>query len=327
MNQSINKSNGLYYKSRKNLFVFFICILISSIVWSFIKLSKDYRYEIMFPLHFSQIPKDKVLVSNTDTILRVTVASTGYKLLVRELKNPDIAIDVNLSDVDLKKSGNIYETSLMTSNLSEKVLQNIDKLKLVSVYPSSINLVFEDAVTKKVPVKPLIDASFAKQFDYYGKVMVYPDSIYVKGAKKDIGNISEIETENLVFSDLSSTKFFTASLKKTKGLKEVLYSENYVKIVLPVAKYTEAKITLPLTFNSDGRKEKLLTFPSKVNVYYYVALKDYIKTDTSMFKVGVDFERALTGEVNKIKVDVIKSPPYVKILRIEPDRVEYIIQK
>jgi hypothetical protein len=282
---------------------------------------------MIFPLHFSNLPKDKVLVGKTDTILRVTVSSTGYKLLVRDLENTDMTVDVDLSNLNLKKSGNIYENSISTTDLNEKVLKNLVKLKLVSVYPTSINLMFEDAVTRKVPVKPVMDISYAKQFDIYGRIMVFPDSIYVTGTKKDIAGIDAIETENIVFSDLSDTRFFTASLKKNLVSSELLYSHDYVKIVLPVARYTEAQITLPITSNPEGRKEKLLTFPSRVNVFYYVALKDYMKIDTSMFKAGVDYQRALTNEVSRLKVDIIKSPSFVKILRIEPERVEYIIQK
>lgn len=282
---------------------------------------------MIFPIHYFNAPANKILVGKTDTLLRVTVSSSGYKLLIRDLKNSAGPVYVDLSLLKIRKSGNNYESSFFSSDLNEKIAKSISKLRMISVYPSSINLVFEDAHSKKVPVRADINVSFEKQYDLYGNMVVYPDSITITGTKKELANISFVETEKVLFSNVNNTKFFTASLKRIKGAKEIMYSKDYVSIALPVAQYTEAEITVPVKLSQTISKEKLLTFPEKVNIIYYVALSDYKKVDTSAIRAQVDCEKAMTREVDKLKVDIVKSPSFIKILRVVPERVEYIIQK
>ena len=301
--------------------------MLSLIVWTFIKLSKDYRYEMIFPIHYVNIPQNKILVGKTDTILRVTVSSTGYKLLIRDLKSDVKPVNLDVSQLKLKKSSNLYESVFFSSDFNEEIGKSIKKIKLVSVYPTSINLMFEDAYSKKVPVKPNVNLSFLKQYDIYGEAIVFPDSILVKGTKKEIESVKKVETELLTFSNVCESMFFTATLKKVNGYKDLIYSTGYVKIAIPVAKYTEADITVPVFSSETNRQIKLVTFPNKVNIIYYIALGDYKKVDTSSFKAVVDSEKAFQNDVDKLKVDIVKCPSFVKILRIVPERVEYIIRK
>jgi hypothetical protein len=282
---------------------------------------------MIFPIHYVNLPQNKILIGKTDTILRVTVSSTGYKFLIRDLKNDVKPVIVDISQLKLKKAANLYESAFFSSDFNEEIVKSIKKLKLVSVYPTSINLMFEDAYSKKIPVIPTVNISFQKQYDIYGKAIVIPDSIIVKGTKKDIESIKKVETESLSFSNVCESMFFTAILKKVNGCKDLIYSREYVNIALPVAKYTEADITVAVKPSETNRNVKLVTFPNKVNIIYYIALSDYKKVDTSSFKAVVDSEKAFQNDVDKLKVDIVKCPSFVKILRIVPERVEYIIRK
>ena len=282
---------------------------------------------MIFPIHYVNIPQNKILVGKTDTILRVTVSSTGYKFLIRDLKKDVKPVNLDVSQLKLKKSANLYESEFFSSDFNEAIGKSIKKLKLVSVYPTFINLMFEDAYSKKVQVKLNANLSFQKQYDIYGKAIIFPDSIIVKGTKKDIESIKKVETESLSFSNICESAFFTAMLKKVNGYKDLIYSNEFVYIALPVAKYTEADINVAVKPSETTRNVKLVTFPNKVNIIYYIALSDYKKVDTSSFSAIVDSEKAFQNEVEKLKVDIVKCPSFVKILRVVPERVEYIIRK
>jgi hypothetical protein len=57
-----------------------------------------------------------------------------------------------------------------------------------------------------------------------------------------------------------------------------------------------------------------------------VALKDYKKINESMFWAMIDFTKLdLKSADNKVKVLITKFPSFVKITKIDPEKVEYII--
>ncbi len=69
------------------------------------------------------------------------------------------------------------------------------------------------------------------------------------------------------------------------------------------------------------------TFPEKVKITYFVALIDYNRVDHEMFKAQVNIPVIGKLTPGKLKVNIVQFPSFVKIRKIVPDKVEYIILK
>jgi hypothetical protein len=68
--------------------------------------------------------------------------------------------------------------------------------------------------------------------------------------------------------------------------------------------------------------------PEKVKVYYTVCIPDIKNVATDSFRVSVKIPATFTPSATNIsKVTIKHSPAWVKILRIEPENVEYTIKK
>jgi hypothetical protein len=63
-----------------------------------------------------------------------------------------------------------------------------------------------------------------------------------------------------------------------------------------------------------------------MEVKYLVAFNDYEKINTSNFRLVVDYEK-IDKRNKKVKLNLIKSPDNVRVVRLSSERVEYIIRK
>jgi len=70
----------------------------------------------------------------------------------------------------------------------------------------------------------------------------------------------------------------------------------------------------------------LKTFPDKVSVKYNVAFNDYGKINALQFRAVVDYEKIEPGN-NNLKVHLVKYPLEVRSIKLNPEKVEYIIRK
>ena len=94
-----------------------------------------------------------------------------------------------------------------------------------------------------------------------------------------------------------------------------------IRIVIPVKKYTESTIIIPVgnVFND----KKIKTFPQKVEITYRVSLDNYKKVKSKMFTVVAD--SIGNGLVEgKLIVKVKNAPDFIEVTRVFPEEVEYI---
>ncbi len=96
-----------------------------------------------------------------------------------------------------------------------------------------------------------------------------------------------------------------------------------VSVVLTVDKFTESEIEIPIVYS--GQDHAIKTFPEKVKVTYFVTLENYKRITTEMFLADVSF----SGEENpeKLKINLVQYPSFIKIIKIEPLEVEYLLIK
>ena len=115
-------------------------------------------------------------------------------------------------------------------------------------------------------------------------------------------------------------------LVEQKGLNVEL-SEKNVKITIPVEQYTEENINVSVKVDSLPRNYSLNIYPPIVQISYQVAVPDYEKVKPEMFHASISGPKALHPGNTKLKVRLIESPSFIKVLSIHPEKVEYILNK
>ncbi len=310
-------------KSRQNFYAFLICVVISAFIWTLIKTSKGYVKTVNYPITYINIPKDKILINKLDTVCSVSVRFNNISFFTK--RKPII---VDLENLKLNKKRDIYEAFILTSRIIKKKSKQLyPSAHILSVSPDTLIFRYEDVVYKEVPVKLNISASFEKQYQLYDSIKYNPKNIILKGSKSELDKISSLETEKKDFYNLTKNQnFYIPILNPYKDGNLKIFPDK-IKVFIPVEKYTEASITLPLNKINISEDYDIKIFPDKVNITYLIALKDYKKVSPDMFIASVNCSKIDKLNNKNLKVEISDYPDFVRITKIKPDKVEYIILK
>jgi hypothetical protein len=322
-NQAEEKKTG---KSRKGqVYIFLICLCISAVIWLLIKLSRDYTTVRAYRIAYVNVPKDKLISGNPDSILFLTLRTNGYNLLLRKVFPRQEILNIDLGNLTLRKSQHAWDANLITEDLREKITSQISRHeRLTAITPSVLYFRFDKSFAVKVPVIPHVRTGFDKQYGLYGKMLFNPDSVTVSGPAELVKSITAAYSDTVGFSKLQGSKYATVALSLSHN-KLFRLSSNYIKLFIPVAEYTENLIELPVLSDSLSEGMQVKTYPEKVKVYYKVAAPDLKKVKAVDFVLGIETAKSRRQPQSKVRVNVIRQPAFVSISRIVPSRVEYII--
>ncbi len=193
----------------------------------------------------------------------------------------------------------------------------------MSITPANIYFKFEALYGKKVKVVPKLKLDFARQYQLSDSITVKPDSIMVIGPEKLLEQVTYIETVEQEVSQIDHSLTIQANVELPESMNNIKVSPKEVEIALSVEKYTESTIKVPIINTVDQYKIK--TYPDIVVITYLVTLENFNRVTEDMFKVSVEMEE--NSNSNRLKVKVLHHPSFVKITKIEPKEVEYLLLK
>ena len=314
-------------KFRQKLSIFSVCLVISIIIWFTIKLSDEYDTVVEIPVTFTHLPKSKVLTFVSDSVLQVEIIEKGSNL-VRMLYVEEIEpVTISLRFLPVYPKNGIYYGMITPSLLINEIEREKNLLgKIVSISPDTIYLTFEKEKSRKLPVKANLDLNFEKQFMRYGSVEFTPDCVTVKGPHEMVDGLDSLSLGSIKLDHLDQNYTGEIDFPKDSTNQFLTFYPDEVTYTVPVEKYTEAAIDVPVKIiNTNSLRIK--TFPDKVKVLYTVALKDYPKVEPGMIAAVADFSQVNIAEEGIVKITIESLPSYVRINKLEPEKVEFIIIK
>ena len=313
---------------RNHLYIFLICCGISLFIWFLIKMSDDYVTDISIPLDYTNVPADKQLNNKGDK-LTVRVRANGGDLVSVKYFSRNKKITVNLNQADLRKSRYFDKYYLLTEQFGAEISSRYEfDHTLISISPDTIFLDLEEIISRRLPVKANVGLEFKPQYMLYDSITVSPSEIMVSGPSSIIDTLKMIYTEKRDFSEISSNiKAFIPIIPPVRD-KAVRYSDTEVELNVTVEQFTESSLELPVNgITDDSGISAIRTFPENVEVTYRVAIKDYPLVKPGMFRMTAYFDPEKDRGKTFLKVRSEKQPEFVRITRIDPDKVEFIIQK
>lgn len=314
-------------KLDKKLLIFLFFVVVSSVFWFLNTLSKEYTTTISYPVRYTNFPKNKILVGDTPSDLTLKVNAQGYKLLTYRISSTvkPIIFDVNSFSLNRVNKKGAPISYILTDFANDKIAQQLSSsLTIIDILPDTLFFQFADIATKKVMVVPDLIVTCEKQYMLNGKIKLIPDSIIISGAKSIIDSIKNVKTSRLILENLKKETHRSLSIQKMSGVK---YSDKCVVVDIPVEKFTESLLTIPLEVKHVPKIYHIRTFPDVITVSYRVGLSDYDKIKEHHFKAIVDFKDIEAKKSNKVKVKLVKFPHNVKSIKYNPRNVEYIIEK
>ena len=318
MTDELNRINQkVERKNKRSIFTFLIFLVISTAAWFLVKLSEDYVTQTTFRLQLKEMPADKWISSDEQSV-KMSLNIDGFHTLRYKMIR-DRFVSIPLNEVSYRlENGNIY--SFSSQYVAERVAEKLGiNASDITMNDAKIYFTMEVLKSKVVPIVLHSDITTARQYDIYGIPMLDPSSVTIYGPQEVIDTIKTVRTEPLTMNNVSQTFSAIVPLDLLEGKLHSNVKE--VKAEVQVEKYTEMDIEVPIQATDSL---KLRFFPETMSVKCLVAMRDYASITPESFKVAVD-KQQLKAMQPLLDVSLASWPPTVQILSTRPDKVEYLI--
>lgn len=314
-------------KFRKKFSIFLLCLFLSTFMWLFIKLTRDYTLDFRFAITYKNFPKHLVLSDIPDSVLTIGLNAKGFKLLAARYLHRKPSLEVNCKDGRIRHNADGFYMRFVVSRLLPQLNKQLPSSHSITfVSPDTITLHFTDASHKKVPVMLRLATSFRKQYQLYDRIKLSPDSVIVTASPSVLDTLHFVETEAITKKNLDESQKFTLRLKVPLSPGQMRISDDSVQVFIPVEKYTEADFIVPIEVKGASGQTHIKTFPDKCTITCMVPVKDFRHVNAGMFSASAAFSPGLV-KTSKLKVSLTQWPQRINILKIAPAEVEFIILK
>jgi len=310
-------------KSNRKIKIFLFFLVLSSIIWLLIELSKSYVTSVVFDAEYTDLPSGKLVQKKPVSELEVAIKGQGFTLIKYKVKRHKILLNLK----NISKSGTAYyilpnkQISLLNSQFSNGI-------EIVNVLKDTVFIEIGASISKKVPVKPRLEIRYKAGYNLVEKLRISPDTVIISGPKKYIDSITELTTNQIklenVFKDIEAE----LTLKSPFVIDQIKMSSNKVKISGKVDKFTEGIFKIPVTIINVPEGVIVTTFPKEIEAIYQAGLTNFSKITKNDILVVFDYKQYENDTLITFLTPIIeKKSDYIYALKINPAQLEFLIQK
>lgn len=304
----------------KNVLSFMVFLMLSTAFWFVHTLDRTRENKITLKLNYTGIPEDVKIQNQLTKEITVTIQDEGTKLL-QYSRTKSIPLNIDLTRVYFSKGKIIIPPDQLKSKIQDYFLPTTAVLK---IQPDSLVIIYQKLDTKDLPIKIGGDLQLKKQYILSDSIQIEPSKVKVFGPKNILDTMKAVYTEDLKLNDLADTVQLQSKLRTIKGIN---YSFNEVNISIFVEMFTENRIVVPITVINSPENLLIHLFPTSVNATYSVGLSNYKKVNPNDIKVVFDYNDVVNSQKRKNKLRTVNNSPYIFNLRIDPDEVEFLLEK
>ena len=327
MNKSLKNISGFFkiekLKNDKQIVVFFICLLIASVLWFLNALSKDYSTTVSYPVKYVNPPKNQFLANTPPDKLELEVNAHGFTLLRHKLSLSFSPIILNLSNITRNQKSNTGNYSIITRNLLTRISDQVsNEITITDVHPEILEIEFDSLKTKMVPVRLNVATEFKPQFNLKAPISSDPPEVSVTGPTIILDTLQFVNSKFRSFTkiDVDIEKQVELSIpEKASAVPQK------VNVKIEVEKFTEKELVIPVQVKNKPENTVVKLFPSEIKVLFSVGLSEFDKIKISDFEASVDFSSIEAGTEN-LQVSIDKKPALNQLIRYSPDRVEFLVE-
>lgn len=305
---------------RRKITIFFRCILISFIAWLLIAISNKYTFTIKAGIEYVNIPEKRAFHPLQSDTVSVNVKMSGWEVLLSKLNPDTVNIQVDLSSLS---SRNFIVFGNQIGFINRQFPS--DK-QVLNVSPDTLYFDFSKQTQRKVPVRVPTAISFKKQYNIIGNTHTNPSYVTITGPLEDVANIEFLETDSISGKNVHTDIRTLSNINKRQRPNITIYP-TATEVVIPVGEVTEKIIEVPIKIENGRRYTSVRTIPTKVVITAIVSLKDYSKWSARDFEAVVDMSAWEENKVKSLPVILTQVPDFVKVVKIEPQNVDFFVRK
>ena len=195
---------------------FSIALLFAVLFWLLIKMSKEYKTVISFPVEYVNIPQNKLIQKEPTKKIDILTKASGFRLFGLSILKSKIELDAR--KLQRKNSSEYY--FLMKNSKIDIQNQITNKYVIDQIVQDTIYLNLGTLTSKKIPVSGDFDLSYKLGYHLTKSIKITPDSIMVSGPKEQIDTLQSMRLQKFVKKNISETIETTLKIEEsTSGVK------------------------------------------------------------------------------------------------------------
>ncbi len=305
---------------RRKLSIFIKCIVFSFLAWALFAVSNVYVFTVKSGVQYVNAPESRAFHPLQSDTVSLSVEATGWQLLFSSLQSAAPSIQVDLSGLE-NRNWIVFTNQLGFINRQFPANQRV-----VSVSPDTLYFDFSKQTERKVPVKPVHNIQFGKQYDMIDEWNVSPGYVTITGPLEDVVQIEQWETDTIRLSNVSADIHTVAHLKQNQRANINVYPTS-VAVSIPVGEVTEKIIEVPLKAENTKKFRSVKLLPGRVKLTVMVSLRDYAKVTSNSFEAVVNLDDWLDHDIKSLPVIITRKPEFCKLVRVDPQNVEFFVRR
>ncbi|RNL54637.1 YbbR-like domain-containing protein [Pedobacter jejuensis] len=283
-------------------------------------LNNKYVYTAKTVLIYKNFPQNRAFHPLQSDTVDLQVEGTGWQLLFARLRINPQSIAVSLNQLNTREFV-VFSDQLYNVNKQLETSQ-----KVISVKPDTLYFDFTKRTVKKVPVKLIQKIEFVKQYGVASEIKLNPKFVTVTGPIEELAKISEWSTDTLKLDKVQSSATFRVNMQHSTH-KNVSIFPSSVEVRLPVDEFTEKTVEVPLKIINNRNFYGVRLYPKRVKITFLVALSYFEQVDESFITAVVDLDEWSVLHHNQFTVKLTEFPEYCKLIKINPSKVDFIVEK
>ena len=306
-------------KDKSRFLTFLVFLVISTVLWFLIKLSKEYTTQAEYTLAYTEVPVNKWVSTSKQTVKFSFVADGFVTLRYHLVPKQKRMVEIPLNEVPYRLEGG-FTYSYNSQYVAERLAHSLNIASgNVTINDDKQYFNMEDLQSKEIAVNVPLEVTMQRQFQLYGQPEVVPDHLTVYGPKNLLDTLMQVNTYPLQATNLSAPLQSVLALDLFDGAIRSEVSE--VTVGIDVEQYTETDIEVPVSITDSL---ELRFFPEKVSLKCMVPIRDFANITPQSFQVVAD-----TAQLHRLQplldVRVLREPDHIQVIKMEPTQVEYLI--
>lgn len=302
---------------RKDVVIFLLFIGLSSIFWLGRAMSSPRDMKLAVGVNYIGIPRNVLLSESLPMELEVTIRDEGKQL--RQISNQVQELTLDLSSLFGNEEGEVR----LTSDVFRSRLQDLlpGSTRIQHIRPDEIVVGYLLDSIKRVPVclSGRIEAS--AQYQLVGSAVLTPSEVELYGSSSLLEAIDSIRTESIQLLDVHGDVSETLRLLPPSGVR--VYPSS-VELSWRSEQFTEKTFRLPIHMDGTPLGESVRLFPHAADVTLRVIVSEFAAIESDDLYL---YCRYPDEECSLLPLELKTSHPHIYSIRIEPDAVEYIIER
>lgn len=304
----------------KKILTFAFFVLLSAVFWFMQIYRQNFNTTYNIPVKYVSIPDSVVFETRLPSEIEVYVEDNGYGLFKYFFRRRNDSLTINVREIINSPNGKVMQGSYLEQELRNRLLPSTT---ILSYNPSRISFNYSLLQQKKVPVILDVQIFLASGYLLSGDIYTIPDSVLLYGGRDNLANINYAYTVSDTITNVRSQEPLTFDIKPINNIRFV---PDRVDVVVPVDRYTQKDVTIPISVINMPEDLNVRFFPSTVKVSFLIGLSQYNTVNEEDFSIQLDYND-LKDMHESVPLRLTLYPDHIQNLSLSPSEVEFIFEK